>query len=123
MAYAVHAVTLFVLGVLPRSRAKRWTVRTLAIDLAMFAVMLAFARSPVFAFFVFSLVYANLHWGWHGTFWTTVAAMSLFALGVIEAAREPVFDLQRFAVQGAYMICIASLVGYWGRKIGVRIAR
>ena len=119
VAYAVHAVTLFVLGVLPRSRAKRWTVRTLVIDLAMFALMLAFARgptSPVLAFFVFSLVYANLHWGWRGTFWTTVAAMSLFAVGVIEAAREPVFDLQRFAVQGAYMICIASLVGYWGAQ-------
>jgi signal transduction histidine kinase len=108
---------VFVLGVLPHSRTIGWTTRILAIDLAMFAFMLAFTKgptSPVLAFFIFSLVYANLHWGWRGTVWTTVVAMSVFVVIGIDVARDPAFDLQRFAVHGAYMICIASLVGYVG---------
>ena len=117
LAYGVHAITLLVLGLLPHSQARRWTVNALVIDLAMFTLVLVFAEgptSPVLVYFVFSLVYATLHWGWRGTLWTTAAAMSVFVVFGIDSARDATFDLPRFAVQGVYMISVASLVGYLG---------
>lgn len=89
-------------------------------DLAFFSLFIYFTygpSSPFTAYFVFSLVCATLRWGWRGTLWTAVAALTTFiGLGVYfaEVLRDPAFQLNPFIIRAAYLAVIAALLGYLG---------
>ena len=97
-----------------------WPIATHVVDLAVFSFLMTLAESsnsPFFAYFTFALVVAAIRWQWRGTLWTGIVVFA-FALGtgyaVDRVLQDPVFELNRMAVRGAYLVVAAALLGYLG---------
>jgi signal transduction histidine kinase len=119
-AYAIYALIIFALVWLPIKMPGPWPLGTHIIDLAMFTLFILFTEgptSPFFVYFVFSIMCATLRWGWPGTFWTAVIAISIFlGLGVYatRVLQDPAFELHQFIIRAVYLTVVAALVGYMG---------
>jgi signal transduction histidine kinase len=120
VAYAIYALIIFALVWLPIKMPGPLPIGTHIIDLAMFTLFIIFTEgqtSPFFVYFVFSIMCGTLRWGWPGTFWTAVIAISIFLTLGFYATRvqqDPSFELYRFIVRAVYLTVVAALVGYMG---------
>ncbi len=101
-----------------------WLVLGLAIDVAMFSLLVFVTSgpsSPFFVFFVFALVSATLNWGWRATAVTGVFLLAVYlALGAysVVALHGEGFDLIRFVTRSSYLIVMGMLLGYLGAHQG-----
>jgi signal transduction histidine kinase len=118
--YAIYSLIVLALVWLPIRMPGPLPLGTHAIDLAMFTLFIFFTEgptSPFFVYFVFSIMCATLRWGWPGTFWTAVIAISIFlALGLYatRVLQDPAFELHHFIIRAVYLTVVAGLVGYMG---------
>ncbi|HUO87359.1 MAG TPA: histidine kinase, partial [Thermoanaerobaculia bacterium] len=125
IAYLVYALLVALAVTRVEVRMRGWREVAHAFDLAFFSAFVYFTAgpaSPFTAYFVFSLVCSALLWGWRGTLWTAIAALTAYFgiglwLGVVAdtpAGSEPVFDLNRVIIRGVYLVVVAVLLGYLG---------
>ena len=107
-------------------------VATHAVDLAAFAVVMYLTEGPTSPFlvlFVFAVVTGTVRWGWAGTLWTALLAVTLFLGLGFHAARiehDPDFELNQFIVRSVYLAVVAILIGSLGiyeRRLRGEIAR
>lgn len=92
---------------------------THAVDLAMyalFAYLFEGQGSPFSFYFGFTVVAAAIRWGWRGTVWTAVVALSLYGGITLYYALQPEtpIELYRWVFRVTYLGVVAALVGYLG---------
>jgi len=118
-AYVGYSIVLFVVVLGMRTPASYLRL-THIVDMILFTLFMFLTEgptSPFFVYFVFSLVCATVRWGWRGTLWTAVAALSAFVgMGIYAAQilRDPDFELHRFIIRSVYLGVVAILLGYLG---------
>jgi signal transduction histidine kinase len=93
---------------------------THVVDLLVFSVLTYLAKgptSPLFTYFMFSIVAATLRWQWRGALWTAAAALlTLNGIGVFATAvlQDPEFELNRFVMRSVSLAVMAALLVYLG---------
>ena len=118
--YLVYALALALLAWKTVVALHRLRFPTHVMDLAFFSLLIYLTESPnspFFVCFVFSLVCATLRWRWHGTLWTSVAALTMLTgMGVYGATvlHDPAFELRRVVIRVVYLALAAALLGYLG---------
>jgi signal transduction histidine kinase len=118
--YAGYALLMAILVWRSPTSLVRLRLLSHAFDLMIFPLFMHFTEgptSPLFVYFVFSLICATLRWHWHGTLWTAVVALGTFiGMGVYAAQvmHDPAFELNRFIIRSVYLAVVATLLGYLG---------
>jgi signal transduction histidine kinase len=118
--YTFYASVLTILTWRTAISLPRLRLTTHVLDLVFFSLLVYLTEgptSPFFIYFVFSLACATLHWGWHGTLWTALAALTMFIGMSAYAAtvlQDPAFKLNRVIIRTLYLVMAATLLGYVG---------
>jgi signal transduction histidine kinase len=116
--YLVYALLLIIWATVADLFSRPLGLVSHLVDLAIFSVLLYLTEgsaSPLFMYFVFSLLAAALRWDWPGVLWTALATLVIYVGLSLYAERvlhDPAFELNRFIIRCVYLAVVALLVGY-----------
>jgi signal transduction histidine kinase len=89
-----------------------------AVDVILFAALVMLTEgftSPFFTFFVFLLLSAAIRWGWNLTAATAILLALLYLIvGMLVAASDQPFELQRFIVRAGHLVIISLILIWFG---------
>jgi signal transduction histidine kinase len=89
-----------------------------AVDIILFAALVMLTEgftSPFFTFFVFLLLSAAIRWGWNLTAATAILLALLYLIvGMLVAASDQPFELQRFIVRAGHLVIISLILIWFG---------
>ena len=118
--YTLYASVLVILTWCTAVSLRHLRLATHVLDLVFFSLLVYLTEGPTglfFTYFVFSFACATLYWGWHGTLWTALAALTVFiGTGAYAATvlQDPAFKLHRVIIRALYLVMAATLLGYVG---------
>lgn len=113
--YAAYALGCAVWSVIAPDASRTRQVGMHVVDLVFFGVingMTAGPSSPLFVYFVFSMICAMLRFGRRGTIATAAFAFGTFVVsGLLIGATQDI-ELNRFIIRGTYILVSGSLLVY-----------
>ena len=131
-AYTCYASVLVILAWRTDVALRRLRLTTHVLDLVFFSLLVYLTEGPTGPFsiyFVFSLACATLYWGWYGTLWTAMTALTMF-VGIsaytATVLQDPAFKLNRVIIRALYLVMVATLLGYVGvyrRRVDSNMSR
>jgi signal transduction histidine kinase len=118
VGYLVYALLLISWAAIADLFSRQLGLATHLVDLAIFSILLYLTEgsaSPLFVYFVFSLLAAALRWRWPGVLCTALATLAIYiglSLYAERVLHDPAFELNRFIIRCVYLAVVALLVGY-----------
>ena len=116
--YLIYALLLIIWATMADLFSRQVGFVTHLVDLAIFSLLLYLtegSNSPLFVYFVFSLLTAALRWRWPGVLWTAVTTLAIYiglSLYAERVVHDPEFELNRFIIRCVYLAVVALLLGY-----------